>query len=208
MSAPSSLWRGDRPLLLASTSNTRRMLLEAAGLPAETEAPGVDERAVEAAVLAEGAGPAEVARRLASAKALAVSRRRPDAIVVGADQTLDCAGELFHKPADAAEARAHLARLAGRTHTLHSAAALARDGAIIGDLVQDARLTLRALSPAAIERYVAVAGTCVTQSVGAYQIEGLGIHLFERIEGDHATILGLPLVPLLAAFRDLQCLDF
>src|SRR5215211_3960735 len=160
MPVPPSLWRGDRPLLLASTSITRRMLLEAAGLPAETEAPGVDERAVEAAALADGA-----------------------------------------------EARAHLARLAGRTHTLHSAAALARDGAIIGDLVQDARLTLRALSPAAIERYVALAGARVTQSVGAYQIEGLGIHLFERIEGDHATILGLPLVPLLAAFRDLQCLD-
>ena len=207
MPVPPSLWRGDRPLLLASTSTTRRTLLEAAGLPVETEAPGVDERAVEAATLAEGAGPGEVARRLACAKALAVSRRRPDAIVVGADQTLDCAGELFHKPADAAEARAHLARLAGRTHTLHSAVALARDGVVMHVLVADAHLAMRALSGATIERYVALASDRAFQSVGAYQIEGLGIHLFERIEGDHATILGLPLLPLLAALRDMSLLE-
>lgn len=205
-SAP-SIWRGSKPLLLASTSSTRRALLEGAGLPVETEAPGVDERAVETAALAEGAGPAEVARRLACAKALAVSRRRPDRIVVGADQTLDCEGELFHKPADAAAACAQLARLAGRAHHLHAAAALARNGALLGDVVQGAHLVMRSLSPSAIERYVALAGNGVAHSVGAYQIEGIGIHLFQRIEGDHPTILGLPLLPLLGTLRDLHYLD-
>src|SRR5215218_760542 len=112
MSASPSIWRRAEPLLLASTSEIRRALLEAAGLPVETEAPGVDERALEAYLLAEGAAPAEVARRLGRAKALAVSRRRPDRLVVGADQTLECEGERFHKPADAAEAAAHIARLA------------------------------------------------------------------------------------------------
>jgi septum formation protein len=183
------------------------MLLEAAGLPVEAEAPGVDERAAEAAALVEGAQPAEVARRLACAKALTVSRRCPNRIVVGADQTLSCAGELFHKPADAAEVRAHLARLAGRTHMLYSAAALARAGAIMHVLVGEARLTMRPLSRTAIEQYVAFAGNWAFQSVGAYQVEGLGIHLFERIEGDHATILGLPLLPLLAALRDMSLLE-
>jgi septum formation protein len=203
-----SIWRGSKPLLLASTSATRRALLEGAGLPVETEAPGVDERPAETAALAEGAGPVEVARRLACAKALAVSRRRPDRIVVGADQTLDCEGELFHKPAHAVAACAQLARLAGRAHHLHAAAALARDGALLSDVVQGAHLVMRSLRPLAIERYVALAGDGVAHSVGAYQIEGIGIHLFERIEGDHATILGLPLLPLLGALRDLHYLDF
>lgn len=207
MPSPPSLWRGGKPLLLASTSSTRRVLLQGAGLPVETEAPGVDERAVEAAALAEGAGPAEVARRLACAKALAVSRRNPDRVVVGADQTLACEGRLFHKPADAAEARAHLVRLAGRAHVLRAAVALARDGTVLSDVVQDARLVMRPFSPSAIERYVALAGEGATRSVGGYQVEGIGIHLFERIEGDHATILGLPLLPLLAALRDLHYLD-
>ena len=203
-----SIWRAAEPLLLASTSETRRTLLEAAGLPVETEAPGVDERSIEADFLARDVAPAEVALRLARAKAIAVSRRHPNRLVIGADQTLDCEGERFHKPADIAEASAHLARLAGRTHVLHSAAALARDGVLLSDSIEDARLTLRPLSPAAIARYVALAGERATQSVGAYQVEGLGIHLFERIEGDHAAILGLPLLPLLAALRDLHALDF
>jgi len=207
MPAEPSLWRGAEPLLLASTSATRRALLVDAGLPVETEAPGVDERALEAD-LPEGAPPGAVARHLARAKALAVSRRRPDRLVIGADQTLDCAGERFHKPADAGEAAAQLARLAGRTHVLHSAAALARGGVVERDLAQDARLSLRPLSPDAIARYVALAGERATRSVGAYQVEGLGIHLFARIEGDHAAILGLPLLPLLAALREMRCLDF
>lgn len=203
---PSEIWRGAEPLLLASTSATRRALLESAALPVETRAPGVDERAVEAQ--AAGLAPQDLAARLAEAKALAVSRAAPGRIVVGADQVLDLEGRALHKPADRAAARAHLAALAGRTHALHSAVALARDGAVIGDFVETARLTMRPLGAEAIARYVELAGDRVLASVGAYQLEGLGIHLFARIEGDHATILGLPLLPLLARLRGLGLLAF
>ena len=195
-----SLWRGPAPLLLASTSATRRTLLESAGLSVETEAPGIDERAIERAAIDEGA--AEIARRLAAAKAVAVSRRRPDQFVIGADQTLACEGTLFHKPADRAVAKTQLLALSGRTHVLNTAIALARQGDIMCEAGQAARMTMRALSPADLERYFDLAGDAALQSVGAYQLEGLGIHLFERIEGDHSTILGLPLLPLLAAFRE------
>jgi nucleoside triphosphate pyrophosphatase len=206
-----SLWRSPLPLLLASASATRRALLEGAGLPVETEASGVDERALEAAVLAQEAASTEMApflaRALAHAKATAVSRRRRGRLVVGADQTLACDGELFHKPVDAAEAAAHLARLAGRTHVLHSAVSVARDGEILRDFVRSARMTMRPLSRDRIARYLALAGEGATGSVGAYRVEGPGIHLFDSIEGDHATILGLPLLPLLAVLRELGCLD-
>ena len=199
-----SLWRGAAPLLLASTSVARRMLLESAGLRAETEAPGVDERAVKPGASDEGAG--GIARRLAAAKALAVSRRRQDRIVIGADQTLACEGALFHKPADRAAARDQLTVLAGRTHVLHSAYAVAKDGRVVGEGAADARMTMRALSADAIDRYLDLADEAALQSVGAYQVEGLGIHLFERIEGDHSTILGLPLIPLLAVLREMKLL--
>src|SRR6478736_1558789 len=152
-----SPWCGYRPLLLASTSATRRVLLEGTGLPVEAEAPGIDERALEADALAEGMAPPDmtrhVAQTLARAKAVAVSRRRPDRLVVGADQTLECGGALFHKPADVAEAGADLARLAGRTHLLHSAVALARDGELVSAVVRTARMTMRPLSPDQIARY-------------------------------------------------------
>lgn len=200
-----TIWRGGVPLLLASTSATRRMLLESAALPVETRAPGVDERAVEAA--ASGDGPGALAARLASAKALAVSAAAPGRIVVGADQVLDCEGRVLHKPADAAAARTHLAALAGRTHALRSAVAVARDGALLAEFVESAFLTMRPLDVDAIARYVELAGDAVTRSVGAYQLEGLGIHLFERVEGDHSTVLGLPLMPLLAALRWLDLLE-
>jgi septum formation protein len=211
MATPSP-WRGRLPLLLASASATRRSLLEGAALPVETEASGVDERALEACVLAERAPSGEIgpslACALARAKATAVSRRRPDRLVVGADQTLACDGELFHKPSDTEEAGAHLARLAGRTHVLHSAVALARGGELVRDFVRSARMTMRPLSRDQIARYLAFAGESAIGSVGAYRVEGPGIHLFESIEGDHATILGLPLLPLLAALRELDCLEF
>ena len=126
--------------------------------------------------------------------------------MIGADQTLACEGRLFHKPADEAAARAQLASLSGRTHALHSAAAVARDGALLSSFGAEARLLMRPLDGAAIARYVALAGAEATGSVGGYRIEGIGMHLFERIEGDHATILGLPLLPLLAALRDLDLL--
>ena len=203
MAAPSP-WRGAKPLILASTSATRRMLAESAGLPVETEAPGIDERSIEASI--GDRGPARVASRLAEEKARAVSRRHPGRMVVGADQTLACAGRLLHRPADLAAAREQLATLSGRTHVLHSAVAIARDGAVIRGFVEDARLTMRPLASDMIERYLALAGDAALQSVGAYQLEGLGIHLFETVEGDHSTILGLPLLPLLAALRELDCL--
>lgn len=205
MSAPiwplsASPWRGSRPLLLASTSATRRALLASAGLTVETESPGVDERAVEADCA--GLAPEALARRLAEAKAAAVAARRPERVVVGADQVLECDGTLFHKPADPAAARAQIAALAGRTHALRSAVALAVDGAVVESFVETAHLTMRPLDAAAIAAYVDLAGPDrVCASVGGYQLEGLGIHLFAVIAGDHSTILGLPLLPLLARLR-------
>jgi septum formation protein len=199
------LWRGPEPLLLASTSATRRTLLENAGLPVETEAAGIDERAIEAQ--AGSADPGELALRLAGEKALAVSRRLPGRFVVGADQTLALDGALLHRPADAGDAKAQIAQLAGRSHTLHSAVAVARDGEVLDRAVDLARLGMRRLSPAQIELYATLAGEArLTQSVGAYQIEGLGVHLFDRIEGDHTTILGLPMLPLLRVLRSLGLL--
>ena len=200
-----SVWLGSAPLLLASTSPIRRLLLEAAGLTVETEAPGVDERAVEAGT---AGSPQDLARRLAAEKALAVSRRRPERVVVGADQVLELDGEVLHKPADRAAARVQIARLAGRTHALHTAFVVACDGALEREDLESARLTMRPLDGAAIERYLGLAGDAVTQSVGGYQLEGIGIHLFARVEGDHSAILGLPLLPLLAALRGMGLLAF
>ncbi|AWN53811.1 Maf family nucleotide pyrophosphatase [Methylobacterium sp. 17Sr1-1] len=206
MPQTSSLWRDPEPLLLASTSPTRRMLLGSAGLTVETRAPGVDERAVEAE--AAGLSPQNLAERLAAAKAGAVAARAPDRVVIGADQVLDLDGTVFHKPADRAGAAAHLARLQGRTHALHSAVALAVGGAVADRFVVTARLTMRPLDEAGIAAYLDAAGPAVTGSVGAYQLEGVGIHLFDRIEGDHSTILGLPLLPLLARLRARGLLAF
>jgi septum formation protein len=127
--------------------------------------------------------------------------------VVGADQILALEGELLHRPATAAAAKAQLARMAGKTHRLHSGVAVARDGEAVASLVEGAQLTMRPLTSGAIDAYAAIAGPeRLTQSVGAYQIEGIGIHLFDRVEGDHATILGLPLLQLLRVLRDLDLL--
>lgn len=203
--SPPSPWLPAEPLLLASASATRRDLLASAGLPVETAPARIDERALEA----ESAGltPPELARRLALAKAEEVAARHPGRVVIGADQVLACDGRVFHKPADLDGARTHLAEFQGRTHTLHSAVAILRDGGR-EDFVETARMTMRPLDGAAIDAYLRLAGKAVTTSVGAYQLEGLGIHLFERIEGDHATILGLPLTPLLARLRGMGLLAF
>lgn len=201
-----TFWRGDAPLVLASGSATRLQLLEAAGIPVEVIRPVVYERAIEADFLAMGGQPSGVAAALAEAKALSVSPSHPGRIVLSADQMLTCEGRPFHKPEDAAAAGRQIAMLAGRRHELTSAFVLARDGQVIGRGASSAALSMRALTPAFIEAYVAQAGPAATASVGGYQLEGLGIHLFERIEGDHFTILGLPVLGLLAALRGLDLL--
>lgn len=199
------LWREPTPLLLASGSATRRAMLAGAGLPVETRAPRLDERALEAGLAAAGASSPEVAAALARAKALAGSI--PGRLTLGADQTLDLDGMRWHKPANRTEAGRQLAALQGRTHSLHSAFVLARDGEVLAEGVGAARLTVRPLSAAFVAAYLDAAGESVLASVGAYQVEGLGAHLFEKIEGDHFTILGLPLLELLAALRGLGSLQ-
>ncbi|MEE7504978.1 Maf family protein [Methylobacterium mesophilicum] len=202
---PRSPWTGPDPLLLASTSPTRRLLLKSAALPVETAAPDVDERALEAA--SAGLSPPDLALHLARAKAESVAARHPGRVVLGADQVLDLGGTVFHKPTDGASARAQLARLAGRTHALHAAVVLA--GAVEDAFVETARLTLRPLDDRAIAAYVDCAGAeRVRASVGGYQLEGPGIHLFESVAGDHSTVLGLPLLPLLARLRAAGLLAF
>jgi septum formation protein len=201
-----ALWTHSDKLLLASTSATRLGLLVSAGLPVETQNSGIDERAVEEAAAHESLDPLPLAGRLAAEKALAVSRRHPERVVLGADQVLACDGAVFHKPTNRDAAREQLKRLAGREHSLHSAGALAIGGQLVERFSGSAHLTVRPLTDEAIDLYLDLAGPDVLKSVGVYQLEGFGIHLFEAVEGDHATILGLPLLPLLAALRRLGCL--
>jgi len=195
----SALWLAPAALVLASQSKVRRALLETAGIPVEVRPATLDERAVEARV--PDADPAAGAALLAREKALRVAAELPGRLVVGADQTLALGARRFSKPADRAGAKAQLAALAGRTHALHSAVAVARGADILFAHVGIARLTMRPLSEAFLERYLDAAGPAVTASVGGYQLEALGIELFETIDGDHFTILGLPLLPLLAYLR-------
>jgi nucleoside triphosphate pyrophosphatase len=201
-----TLWRGDQSLILASQSRARLMLLANAGISCEAVPADIDERAIQKD--ARLIKPADIAAHLARAKALAVSARRPGHHVIGADQTLALGDRLFNKPNGRAQASEQLVALAGQTHQLHSAVAVARDGAILFEDVAVARMTMRPLNQVDIANYLDQVGDAVMASVGAYQLEGLGVHLFERIEGDHFTILGLPLLPLLAFLRDAQLLKF
>lgn len=195
------------PLILASASPFRRALLEAAGLSFSSEPPTIDERAVEATLDGSGLTPADRAQILAEAKALDVSGRNGEALVIGSDQILSLDGEILHKPADMEAARRRLLALSGRTHELHSAVVLARGDETLWRHVSTARLTMRPLEPAFIGRHLAMVGQAALSSVGAYQIEGPGIQLFEKIEGDHFTIVGLPLLPLLGKLRELGAVD-
>ena len=197
----SKLWNGDRRPILASKSATRRALLEAAGLDCEIVVQEIDERAVEANFLASGGNVDALAVVLARAKALAVSEVQMGRYCLGADQVLILDGGVFHKPSTRDEARRHIARLSGRTHILSSAFAIARDGMIFHQDVDCAGLTMRSLSEAQIELYLDIAGDAVFASVGGYQLESLGVHLFERVDGDYTTILGLPMFKLLSWLR-------
>ena len=195
-----TLWAGAPPLILASQSKSRQALLRAAGVPFEAIPADIDERGIQAA--SGLSNPAAIAALLAKSKALHVAASHAGRVVVGADQTLALGAKMFSKPAGRAQALNQLRELAGRTHELHSAVAVVRDAKILFEHVAVARMTMRIMVDESLEAYLNAAGSAVTTSVGAYQLEGLGVHLFERIEGDHFTILGLPLLPLLGCLRE------
>jgi septum formation protein len=194
-----TLWRGQEPLVLASQSKARQTLLANAGIAFESDPADIDERAIQAS--SGLSAPGDIAGLLAREKARSVSGRQLARYVVGADQTLALGARIFNKPAGRAQAADQLRALAGHCHELHAAVAVARDGKLLFEHISIARMTVRRLGDAEIDSYLEEAGNAVTSSVGAYQLEGLGIHLFERIEGDHCTILGLPLLELLAFLR-------
>lgn len=188
-------------IVLASKSAARTAVLSAAGVPFETASAGVDEAAVKVGLLAEGHGPRAVADALAELKAVKASRNRPGALVIGADQTLDLDGGLFDKVETMQEARERLQLLRGKTHKLHSAVVVARDGQAIWREVPPAKLTMRNVSDAFIDHYLELRGESLLGSVGCYQLENEGVQLFSRIEGDYFTILGLPLMGLFDFLR-------
>ncbi|MCD7108167.1 Maf-like protein [Rhizobium sp. DKSPLA3] len=203
-------------LVLASASPFRRMLLENAGIAFRWQAAEIDERALEEPLAAEGASPEKVATVLAEAKAESVAAALREAqgagegiapVVIGSDQTLSLGDRVFHKPASMAEARDHLRALSGATHQLNSAIALHQDGRTLWSHVSTARLTMRRLDDGFIARHLARVGEKALTSVGAYQLEGEGVQLFEAIDGDYFTILGLPILPLLGELRRLRVID-
>ncbi len=188
-------------IILASKSAARAQLLAGAGVAFEVTGSGVDEDVIKQQLLADGAAPRDVALTLARTKALAVSAGRPG-LVIGADQTLDLAGVLFDKAPTLADARERLQRLRGRRHQLHSGVAVAEGGAIRWSEVQTAELSMRDFSDAFLEDYLARNAEAALSSVGGYQLEGEGLQLFDRIDGDYFTILGLPMLGLLTVLRE------
>ncbi len=199
------LWIASQPLLLASRSDIRGKILAAAGLRFGIRPAQIDERATEAR--AGGLDAAQAAALLARAKADAVAATQTGHLVLGADQTLALGDKRFNKPANRTEAAQQLRALRGQTHALHSALALVQDGKVLFELVDTARLTMRDFSDRFLDDYLDMAGDVALGSVGGYQLEGIGIHLFERVEGDYFTILGLPLLPLLAYLRNRGFVD-
>jgi len=198
------LWLAATALVLASRSLVRRMLLEAAGVPIEICPADIDERGVEAGAPLQA--PVAIAALLAREKAALIAERNRGRLVLGADQTLSLDGRRFTKPADQAAARAQLRKLSGRTHELYSAIAFVRDGTVLFEYVGVARLTMRAVSERFLDDYLDAVGEAATASVGAYQLEGFGIQLFERLDGDYFTVLGLPLLTALDFLRSHGCL--
>ena len=188
-------------LILASASTSRQDVLRRAGLRFEARAAAVDEAAVKQSARASGATAVETAVLLAELKARRIARGDPEALVIGCDQLLVCDGIWFDKPADLAEAGTHLRALRGRTHTLVTALLCQRGEQRLWHHVAQPRLTMRGFSDAFIDAYLAAEGEALTTTVGAYRLEGLGVHLFDAIEGEHAAILGLPMLPLLGFLR-------
>ena len=200
-----ALWRAAEPLVLASKSKVRREVLEAAGIPVEVASADIDERGIEAR--SGLSDPGEVAKLLAREKARAVAQAKPGRLVLGADQTLALAERRFSKAADRAGAREQLKALRGNTHALHSAVAVLRGGEVLYEHVAVARLTMRAFSDGFLDAYLDEVGDAAMASVGGYQLEGRGAQLFERVEGDHFTVLGMPLLPLLDWLRGAKLMD-
>ena len=191
-----------RQLILASASKSRASLMRAAGLDFEVVPAHVDEDAIKASLKQEGETAANCALALAEFKAGTVSQRFPEALVIGADQMLDCEGIWFDKPKDVAGARNHLTTLRGKTHMLPTSVAIALNGAPIWHHTAIPRLTVRDFSDAFLEQYLTDVGPAVTSSVGAYHLEGRGAQLFSKVEGDFFTVLGLPRLELLAFLRE------
>ena len=189
-------------IVLASGSVVRQRLMRDAGINFTVKPAAIDEQMVKESLLAEGADATQLAHSLAELKAYTVSRRCPGVLVIGADQILVCGDRFFDKPVDMDHARAHLQALRNRSHDLVSAVCAVRDGVPLWHEVSSARLTLRDFSDQFLDEYLAAAGDQILSSVGAYQLEGAGVHLFSKIEGDYFTILGLPLLPLLLFLRD------
>lgn len=194
-------------LILASASPFRSAMLKNAGIEFEAVAARIDERAVEQPLLEADLPPGDIAEVLAIAKAEEVSARKTGALVIGSDQVLSLDGEILHKVEDMEGARRRLLQLSGKTHHLDSAIALVRDGEMLWSHVERAAITMRNLTPEFVGRHLAEAGETVLSSVGAYQIEGVGVQLFEKIEGDFFTIMGLPLLPLLGELRRQNALE-
>lgn len=194
-------------LILASSSASRQMLMRNAGLTFSSIPAQIDERAIDTKLEQEGAAPEVIALDLAKAKAIAVSLLHPSAYVIGSDQTMSLGDRIYHKAKDMAQAHANVLSLSGKTHRLNCGVALAKNGAVIWDTVSIAKMTVRELSADYVSRYLERSGSQVLSSVGAYQLEGEGIQLFNSIEGDYFTILGLPLLPLLAQLRELRVID-
>lgn len=189
-------------LVLASESRMRRRMFEAAGLVATAEAAHIDEAEVKTSLLADGAGFEDIPEVLAEMKARKVSERHPGALVIGGDQVLVCEGRLYDKPASREEARAHLRELRGRQHALVACAVAVRDGVRLWHHTGTARLTMRLFGDGFIDHYLDAVGPRALESVGAYQIEGPGAQLFQKMEGDPYTIWGLPLLALLEFLRE------
>ncbi len=194
-------------IILASKSNHRRELLKNAGVRFTAQSADINEREVETPLIEAGLGGRDVAEVLAIAKATHISKGNVDAYVIGCDQTLSFEGELLHKVKDMHEAQKRLLNLSGKKHQLNAAVALIKNGEVLWSHVEVATITFRKLDPGFIGRHLSDAGDKVLSSVGAYQIEGLGVQLFEKVEGDYFSIIGLPVLPLLAELRKLGLVE-